>query len=43
MRFMLYEGALNVERFLAFLRRLVKDTGQKVFLIVDNLRVHHAC
>ena len=42
MRFMLYEGALNVDRFLAFLRRLVKDAGQKVFLIVDNLKVHHA-
>ena len=42
MRFMLYEGALNVERFLAFLRRLVKDAGRKVFLIVDNLQVHHA-
>jgi transposase len=42
MRFMLYDGALDVERFLAFLRRLVRDAGQKVFLIVDNLRVHHA-
>jgi transposase len=42
MRFMLYEGALNVERFLAFLRRLTRDTKQKVFLIVDNLKVHHA-
>jgi transposase len=42
MRFMLYEGALNVERFLAFLRRLTKDAGRKVFLIVDNLKVHHA-
>ena len=42
MRFMLYAGALNVDRFIAFLRRLVKDAGQKVFLIVDNLRVHHA-
>src|ERR1700745_1321504 len=31
MRFMLYEGALNVERFLAFLRRLTKDAGRKVF------------
>ena len=41
-RFMLYDGALNVDRFIAFLRRLVKDAGQKVFLIVDNLRVHHA-
>ena len=42
MRFMLYDGALNIERFLTFLRRLIKDAGQKVFLIVDNLKVHHA-
>jgi transposase len=42
MRFMLYDGALNVDRFTAFLRRLTKDAGQKVFLIVDNLKVHHA-
>ena len=42
MRFMLYEGALNADRYIAFLRRLSKDAGQKVFLIVDNLKVHHA-
>jgi transposase len=42
MRFMLYEGALNVDRFLAFLRRLIKDAGQKVLPIIDNLKVHHA-
>ncbi len=42
MRFMFYDGALNVDRFIAFLRRLIKDAWQKVFLIVDNLRVHHA-
>src|SRR5689334_16188094 len=42
MRFMLYEGALNADRFTAFLRRLTKDAGQKVFLIVDNLKVHKA-
>ena len=42
MRFMLYEGALNADHFIAFLRRLTKDAGQKVFLIVDNLKVHHA-
>ena len=41
-RSMLYDGALNVDRFLAFLRQLVKDAGRKVFLIVDNLTVHHA-
>lgn len=42
MRFMLYDGALNADRFLGFLRRLIKDAKQKVFLIVDNLKVHHA-
>ncbi len=42
MRFMLYEAALNALRFIAFLHRLFKDTGQKVFLIVDNLKLHHA-
>ena len=42
MRFMFYEGALNADQFIAFLRRLAKDAGQKVFLIVENLKVHHA-
>jgi hypothetical protein len=27
MRFMLYEGALNADGFVAFLRRLIKDAG----------------
>ena len=38
MRFMLYDGALNADRFVDFLRRLTKDAGRKVLLIVDNLR-----
>ena len=42
MRFMLYAGALNADRFIAFLRRLAKDAGRKLFLIVDHLKVHHA-
>ena len=42
MRFMFYEGALNADRFITFLGRLIKDAEQKVFLIVDNLKVHHA-
>jgi transposase len=41
-RFMLYEGALNADLFLDFLRRLVRDAGRKVVLIVDNLKVHKA-
>ena len=42
LRFMIYKGALNVLIFLSFLRRLIKDARRKVFLIVDNLRVHWA-
>jgi transposase len=41
-RFMLHQGALNADRFIAFLRRLIKDAGRKVVLIVDNLKVHKA-
>jgi transposase len=48
MRFMLDEGALNAAvdprcgSTIAFLRRLARDAGQKVFLIVDHLKVHPA-
>lgn len=38
----LYEGALNAGLFLAFLQRLVRSIQGKVFLIVDNLKVHKA-
>lgn len=41
-RFMIYEGALNADLFLAFLKRLIKAAARKVFLIVDNLKVHKA-
>lgn len=41
-RFMVYESALRMDTFLKFLRRVIKDAGRKIFLIVDNLRVHHA-
>jgi len=42
MRFMCFKGALNASLFIGFLRRLIKDAPGKLFLIVDNLRVHHA-
>lgn len=42
-RFMFYRGTMNVSVFLDFLRRLIRDArGRKIFLILDNLRVHHA-
>jgi transposase len=42
LRFMIYAGALNVAIFLKFLQRLVRDATRKIFLVVDNLRVHRA-
>lgn len=42
MRFMTYEGAMNVDVFKEFLTRLGKEVEGKIFLIVDNLKVHHA-
>jgi hypothetical protein len=41
-RFVIYKGALDVAKFLMFLKRWVKDAKKKVFLILDNLRVHKA-
>ena len=38
---MIYEGGMNIEIFLTFLRRLIKGQARKIFLIVDNLKVHH--
>ena len=40
-RFMVYDGTMTQQRLLEFLRRLVNDSPRKVFLILDNLRVHH--
>jgi transposase len=42
MEFMIYDGALNVVIFLMFLTQLIKYRKRKIFLIVDNLRVHKA-
>lgn len=42
LRFMLYHGALNTDIFLIFLKRIIKEADQKIFLIIDNLRVHKA-
>lgn len=41
--FRIYEGKFNAEVFLDCMKRLIKHAdGTKVFLILDNLRVHHA-
>jgi len=40
-RFMLYREKMASEMLIKFMSRLVKDAQRKVFLILDNLRVHH--
>jgi len=41
-RWMIIEEAFNSDRLIEFLEALVKDADRKVFLILDNLRVHHS-
>jgi len=41
-RFQIYDGSMNAKRLITFMKRLIKDAKRKVFLILDNLRVHHA-
>ena len=42
LRFMLYKDSMNADKLIDFMRRLVHDSKKKVFLILDNLRVHHS-
>jgi transposase len=42
MRWKIFDGALNSDILIDFLRRLIKGATRKVFLILDNLRVHHS-
>ena len=40
-RDMLYEGSMDQQRMIAFLRNMIRTSKQKIFLILDNLKVHH--
>ncbi|OPX94498.1 MAG: hypothetical protein A4E62_03116 [Syntrophorhabdus sp. PtaU1.Bin002] len=40
-RFMVYCEAMTQAKLITFMRRLVKDAGRKVYLILDNLKPHH--
>ena len=40
-RFMIYQDTMNQQRLIRFLERLVRSSQRKVFLILDNLKVHH--
>ena len=39
---MIIDEAFNADKLIEFPGALIKDTGKKVFLILDNLRVHHS-
>ena len=40
-RYMLYEDSMNQQRLITFMRHILRTSKQKVFLILDNLKVHH--
>lgn len=40
--FMFYDKNMNVELLTDFMSRIIKSNDRKVFLILDNLRVHHS-
>jgi transposase len=42
MRWKVFSGALNANILIGFLARLVRQRKEKIFLILDNLRVHHS-
>jgi transposase len=41
-RWMIIDDAFNSDKLIEFLEALIKDANKKVFLILDNLRVHHS-
>lgn len=41
-QFMIYSGSMNADRLIEFMTQLIKNKEQKIFLILDNLRVHHS-
>jgi len=41
-RFMIYSNRMNADTLIRFLKRLIKDADRKIFLILDNLKVHHS-
>ena len=40
-RFMVYQDSMNQRRLIQFMQRLIRTSERKVFLVLDNLKVHH--
>jgi transposase len=41
-RFMVYKDRMNSDTLIKFMKRLIKGSSRKIFLILDNLKVHHS-
>lgn len=41
-RWMIVDEVFNADKLIEFMSALIEDAGRKVFLILDNLRVHHS-
>ena len=41
-RFMVYKDNMDAKMFIKFIKQLIKHSDRKIFLILDNMRVHHA-
>jgi len=42
MRWMVFNKGINSDILIDFLKRLIKGSNKKIFLVLDNLRVHHS-
>jgi transposase len=42
LRFMLYMETMTTVLLIMFLQRLIREAGHKIYVIMDNLRVHHS-
>jgi len=40
-QFMVYSDNMNADRLIEFMKQLIKSSDRKIFLILDNLKVHH--
>ena len=40
--FSLYDESIKTDNFIEFLNKVIESNDKKVYMIVDNLRVHHA-
>lgn len=41
-QFMIYSDTMNAQRLIEFMEHLIESSEKKIFLILDNLRVHHS-